>query len=117
MKMTLKQWLLYEAMILLIALGTAIDVYWTVVTVENIYEGELNPIAKTVIRLGNQWNGAWSLPYQGVALLCGLKVLGTWAVLRICQWLVKHRPVFGWPVLAGVAGFQLGLMYFLLCGS
>lgn len=114
--MTKQAWIVYEALILLVALGTAVDIFWSVVTVEHLYKQELNPIARWVIRFGDNWS-VKALPHQGVALLCCAKVLGTWAVLRICQCLIKHHPRFGWPILSTIALFQVALVLFLFLGA
>jgi hypothetical protein len=115
--MTRKAWITYEVLVLIIALGTAIDIFWSIVTVEHLIKQELNPIARWVIRFGDNLRVASALPYQGVALLCCAKVLGTWAVLRICQYATKHHPRFGWPILSTVAAFQLLLILFLFLGA
>lgn len=115
--MTKREWILYELLIGLIALGTAVDIFWTVITLEHIFDQELNPLAKGVIWYGDNKLDLWGLPYVGVALLCCLKVLGTWLVIRICHYLVNHRPRLGWPALGTVAVFQLWLMFYLFFGG
>ena len=112
--MTRKCFVWYEVLAITVALGTAVDIFWSIVMVDKLYEQELNPIARWVICLGDkQCFFGLSLPHTGVALLCFTKVLATWIVLLICKYVILKHPRFGWPILASLALFQLGLAYFL----
>mgnify|MGYP000875909077 CR=1 FL=1 len=53
---------------------------------------------------------------NGVALLCGLKVIGTFVVLGICRWIYARSRRIGVPVVLGLAMFQFWLLYYLHFG-
>lgn len=113
--------LIAELSALLIVLGTAIDIFWSVALVETLAENELNPIAKEIILGGNEFfsNGlsnSWKTPFYGVGLLCAIKVMTTWFTLRVCRIIYQKRPNLGLIAFGGIALFQIGLVLFLLYG-
>jgi hypothetical protein len=95
----------------IIMLGTAIDVFWSVVVAETLYVNELNPYARWLIFRGDQ--GMPDLPNSGVALLCGLKIIGTWIALQILDFIIQRYPRVGWASTAGMSVFMVYLVWFL----
>lgn len=106
-----------ELMIVLIVSVTGLDIYWSVMIGDSLYAHELNPVARWVISQGEIIGDNLYRPApgsQGVALLCALKSISTFVVVRICQLLVEERRIMGVLVLSGVAGFQIWLACFLV---
>jgi hypothetical protein len=109
-------WWAYEFLALLVIGVTGIDIWWSVALVETLPQNELNPVARWIIGLVDFVDGRYMLPHSGVALLCALKVLGTWVALSVCRYLVRKWPRVGWPALIGLAVLQLLLAWFLFFG-
>ena len=70
-----------------------------------------NPLAIFIIKLGN------SHDINGIGLLCALKVLNTYLVIRLCQWIRKVRSGWGWGATLGVTAFQLFVIWYLYYGG
>ena len=101
----------FESCLFFILLATAIDIFWSVQTGPTLLDFERNPLAIYVIRWGN------SCSINGVALLCALKVVNTYFVILLCQWLRKVRSHWGWGVTLGVTAFQLFVVWYLYYGG
>jgi len=102
---------LREFLFSVIMLCTAVDVFWSIVVVDTLIYHELNPVASWIIFRGD--NGMATLPHSGVALLCGLKIIGTWLAIRCLNALMHYQPRVGWASTAGVAAFMVYLAWFL----
>lgn len=109
--LTKKEIALKQTLFSVIVFGTAVDVFWSVVVVETLRQHELNPFARWLIFRGDV--GFPTLPHSGVALLCALKVMGTWHVLQLIDLLMHYKPHIGWSVASGLAVFMLYLIWFL----
>ena len=101
--------IIYEVCAYIILLGTAYDIFWCVLTTETLARNELNPIARWIIKIGDQHY----LKNMGVALLCLLKVIMTWKVIWICKYLIWSKPKIGIVCIIAVAVFQIILMLIL----
>ena len=101
----------FECCLFIILMVTAVDVFWSVHTGPTLLEFEKNPLAIFIIKLGN------SHDINGIGLLCALKVLNTYLVIRLCQWMRKVRSHWGWGVTLGVTAFQLFVIWYLYYGG
>ena len=99
-----------EGCLAFIVLVSAVDIFWSVYLAETLLQHEENPIAVKVILAGDHAG------INGVALLCGLKVIGTFVVLGICRWIYARSRRIGVPVVLGLAMFQFWLLYYLHFG-
>ena len=99
-----------EGCLAFIVLVSAVDIFWSVYLSDTLLEHEENPVAVRVIIAGDYAG------INGVALLCGLKGIGTFVVLGICRWICARSRRIGVPVVLGVAVFQLWLLYYLHFG-
>jgi len=108
---TKKEIAVKQTLFSIIVFGTAVDVFWSVVVAETLRQNELNPFARWLIFRGDA--GFPTLPHSGVALLCALKVMGTWYVLQLIDLLMHYRPRIAWSVASGLAVFMLYLAWFL----
>jgi len=93
-----------------IVLVAAIDIFWSISLEDILLEHEENPIAAYVIEVGN------SITASGVAFLCGVKVVSTFLVVVIGRIIYRRNPKVGAMAVAGVAAFQLWLLYYLYFG-
>tara|TARA_R100000008_G_scaffold19888_1_gene10258 strand:- start:155 stop:487 length:333 start_codon:yes stop_codon:yes gene_type:complete len=105
-----KKAILFEVCLAVIVLVTAIDIFWSIYLSESLLLNEENPLAKWIIRCGN------ALEINGVALLCALKVVGTFTVLTVCRAIYLRKPRWAWPVVIGVTSFQIWLFAYLHFG-
>jgi hypothetical protein len=96
--------LIFAAMWLFIATVSAFDTYLTVRFQESLDTMELNPLAKSLLRMAN-WEPS---------LLISMKFFGSVLVLGILMLLQFRSRRFGLCVTAGVASFQLALLGFLV---
>lgn len=101
---------IFEVCLAVIALVAAVDIFWSIYLSESLLLYEENPAARWVIRWGNR------LEIDGVALLCALKVVGTFIVLFVCRVIYEHKPRWVWPVVGGVTAFQIWLFVYLHFG-
>jgi len=101
----------FECCLLIIFMVTAVDIFWSVHTGPTLLEFEKNPLAIFIIKLGN------SHDINGIGLLCALKVLNTYLVIRLCQWIRGVRSGWGWSVTLGVTAFQLFVIWYLYYGG
>jgi hypothetical protein len=100
-----------ECCLLVIFIATAVDIFWSIQTGTELLAFERNPIAAYVIKWGNRSN------INGVGLLCALKVLNTYLVVRLCSYLYKVRPRLGGCVTAGITACQLLVIWYLYFGA
>ena len=101
---------IFEACLAVIAFVTAVDIFWSIYLSESLLLHEQNPAARWVIYWGNK------LEINGIALLCALKVIGTFIVLSVCRMIYERKPRWAWPVVGGVTAFQIWLFLYLHFG-
>jgi len=101
-----------EVCIAFIVFVTAVDIFWCAFfDAATLLENEKNPIASAIIVAGEKSG------LDGVALLCGLKVVTTFVVVGVCRLLYSRSKKIGAAVTIGVAVFQLCLLYYLNYGG
>ena len=105
-----KKVVLFELCLAVIVFVTAVDIFWSIYLSKDLLTNEQNPIAKWIISLGDR------LDLNGVAVLCSLKVVGTFLVLFICRTIYERKYKWAIPVAGGVAAFQLWLFGYLHFG-
>ena len=99
-----------DCCLVFIVLVAAVDIFWSISLEDMLLEHEENPIAAYVIEVGN------SITASGVAFLCGVKVVSTFLVVVISRLVYRRNPRVGAMAVAGVAAFQLWLLYYLYFG-
>jgi len=102
--------LFVDCCLVFIVLVAAVDIFWSISLEDILLEHEENPIAAYVVEVGN------SVTTSGVAFLCGVKVVSTFLVVAIGRLVYRRNPKVGAMAVAGVAAFQLWLLYYLYFG-
>ena len=95
---------LYCILWVFIGMVAATDVYWSIITQEQLYDIELNPIGRYLI---NKADG-------DVALFMGLKVAGTVVVLGVLTLLYKYKKRWAWACMITLTVVQVLVLWTLL---
>ena len=78
--------LIYGILWVFVGLVAAIDVYWSIINQEQLYQIELNPLGKFILKVSS----------GDVAPFMGLKVAGTVIVLGALTVMYNYKRQWAW---------------------
>ena len=97
----------YSIMWLTIGIISAIDVYWSVVNQNILWEEEKNPIGRYLIEADN----------GSIALFMAVKFAGTVMALGALVTLYHWKPKYAWPIIITLTIIQFCLLSYLSCNQ
>jgi len=93
----------YGIMWLVIGVISSVDLYWSIVYQNYLYDIELNPLGRLLIAMEN----------GGVALFMAVKMLGTIVALGVLVVLYHWKKEYAWPVMTVMFVLQFILLVYI----
>tara|TARA_Y100001938_G_scaffold140278_1_gene208255 strand:- start:2213 stop:2617 length:405 start_codon:yes stop_codon:yes gene_type:complete len=98
---------LYAMLWVFVGLVAATDVYWSIINQEQLYQIELNPLGKFILKVSS----------GDVAPFMGLKVAGTVIVLGILTVMYNYKRQWAWICMIAMCVVQIFVLWMLLKGD
>ena len=99
--------LIYGILWVFVGLVAAIDVYWSIINQEQLYQIELNPLGKFILKVSS----------GDVAPFMGLKVAGTVIVLGALTVMYNYKRQWAWICMIAMCVVQIFVLWMLLKGD
>jgi len=99
--------LIYGILWVFVGLVAAIDVYWSIINQEQLYQIELNPLGKFILKVSS----------GDVAPFMGLKVAGTVIVLGVLTVMYNYKRQWAWICMIAMCVVQIFVLWMLLKGD
>ena len=99
--------LIYGILWVFVGLVAAIDVYWSIINQEQLYQIELNPLGKFILKVSS----------GDVAPFMGLKVAGTVIVLGALTMLYNYKRQWAWICMICMCIVQIFVLWMLFKGD
>lgn len=98
---------LYAMLWVFVGLVAATDVYWSIINQEQLYQIELNPLGKFILKVSS----------GDVAPFMGLKVAGTVIVLGVLTVMYNYKRQWAWICMIAMCVVQIFVLWMLLKGD
>lgn len=98
---------LYAMLWVFVGLVAATDVYWSIINQEQLYQIELNPLGKFILKVSS----------GDVAPFMGLKVAGTVIVLGVLTVMYNYKRQWAWICMIAMCLVQIFVLWMLLKGD
>ena len=98
---------LYAMLWVFVGLVAATDVYWSIINQEQLYQIELNPLGKFILKVSS----------GDVAPFMGLKVAGTVIVLGVLTVMYNYKRQWAWICMIAMCFVQIFVLWVLLKGA
>ena len=99
--------LIYGILWVFVGLVAAIDVYWSIINQEQLYQIELNPLGKFILKVSS----------GDVAPFMGLKVAGTVIVLGALTVMYNYKRQWAWICMICMCIVQIFVLWMLFKGD
>ena len=99
--------LIYGILWVFVGLVAAIDVYWSIINQEQLYQIELNPLGRFILKVSS----------GDVAPFMGLKVAGTVIVLGALTMLYNYKRQWAWICMICMCIVQIFVLWMLFKGD
>jgi len=99
--------IIYAALWIFVGLVSAIDVYWSIINQEQLYQIELNPLGRFILKVSS----------GDVAPFMGLKVAGTVIVLGALTMLYNYKRRWAWICMICMCIVQIFVLWMLFKGD
>ena len=95
---------LYAMLWVFVGLVAATDVYWSIINQEQLYQIELNPLGKFILKVSS----------GDVAPFMGLKVAGTVIVLGVLTVMYNYKRQWAWICMIAMCVVQIFVLWIYL---
>ena len=97
----------YGILWVFVGLVAATDVYWSIINQEQLYQIELNPLGRFILKVSS----------GDVAPFMGLKVAGTVIVLGALTMLYNYKRQWAWICMIAMCVVQIFVLWMLFKGD